>query len=701
MSKWRPIGIHDIATSIDWNDAKQLINCDPYLIWADLNATVREGSKSRISLLVEVAPDFDWDHEDILGVTQLPWLANRVPDQSAIVPCVVNDIGALAKVVARVGRDVLRFTLCRPRTDIGWTSIRRQVERIKEQLGQPSPVPLAAALGGKLLVAILDDGCAFLNERLRRPAQDAAPPRQISLLDQDRAAPVPGEPYWTKPVFPLVYVPMPAPMPPIVITLAWEGSHLNGTAINNLRGAIAALRRNEADGYRAAGYLHPTPDWTHGQVVLDVAVGSPDPLGPLPRPSPGALADFIFVQLPRATVADTSGGSLDSHALDAMFYAALQAGAVEWHAKLVTNLSYGVYGKPHDGTSLFERAVVRLLDSPVGSRMELVLPAGNSHLLRTHAGGTLPANRVLPPKLRWHVPADCTCESTMQIWLPLSNNVEVNITAPDGSGPFQLLPGQARIWKPGAELRCAAVHAPSVADSRGLTMVFIGVSPTRRLANPAASALTILGGNTAPSVGWAPPGVWTIELVNADAHDARFDARIERGGSAPGLGDRHGDSGRRQSYFVEESRSPETPRGTLNGIATAPHARIHVVGAMQAQDEQLSRYSAAGPVYRVDLSTHPATTHPDPRGPTKVTVGDRSRHTPGVRAAGCRTRAIAEVDGTSIAAAAYTRLRARELSGGAPPIPATQPLTTRPFECPEESLEAPANLRGGGVRFRS
>jgi hypothetical protein len=437
-------------------------------------------------------------------------------------------------------------------------------------------------------------------------------------------------------------------------------------------------------------------------VVLDVAVGSPDPLEFPPKAPPGDPADFIFVQLPRATVADTSGGSLDSHALDAMFYAALQRNAVAWHARLVTNLSYGVYGKPHDGTSLFERAVERLLDSPVGTNMELVLPAGNSHLLRTHAGGTLRANRVLPPKLRWHVPADCTCESTMQIWLPLGNNVEINITAPDGSGPFQLLPTQAQIWTVGGKLRSAGVHATSVADSLGLTMVFIGVSPTRRVANPVASALTILGGNTAPSVGWAPPGVWTVELVNADLHnDVRFAARIERGGGAPGSRDRHRDSGRRQAYFVEEALSPETPTGTLNGIATAIHERIHVVGAMQAQDEQLSRYSAAGPFYKVDHTTQPPTVNPQLSGPTKVTVGDRSRHVPGVRAAGCRTRAIAEVDGTSIAAAAYTRLLARELSGGAAPTSATRPLTTRPFKCPEESLEAPANLRGGNVRFKS
>ncbi len=276
----------------------------------------------------------------------------------------------------------------------------------------------------------------------------------------------------------------------------------------------------------------------------------------------------------------------------------------------------------------------------------------------------------------------------------------MTITAPDGSGPFQLVPNQLRIWKVGNELRCGAVHAQSVADSLSLTMVLIGVSPTRRMADPSASALTGLGGNTTPSVGWAPPGVWTIQLVNHAARPVRFDARIERGGTAPGLGDRHRDSGRRQSYFVEESRDAETPRGTLNGIATAVHSRIHVVGAMQAQDEQLSRYSAAGPVYQADLTTNPPTALPQPRGPTKVTVGDRSRHMPGVNAAGCHTRSIAEVDGTSIAAAAFTRLRARELSNATAPNAANQPLRAPSFPSPEESLGAPSNLRGGNKRVK-
>ena len=116
---------------------------------------------------------------------------------------------------------------------------------------------------------------------------------------------------------------------------------------------------------------------------------------------------------------------------------------------------------------------------------------------------------------------------------------------------------------------------------------------------------------------------------------------------------------------------------------------------MQAQDEQLSRYSASGPVYQADLTTNPPTALPQQRGPTKVTVGDRSRHMPGVRAAGCRTRSIAEVDGTSIAAAAFTRLRARELSNGTPPNAANQPLKASSLSSPKNLSRRPPICEGG------
>ena len=409
-----------------------------------------------------------------------------------------------------------------------------QIVQVNRQRQQPACTP-APASPTAVVVAVIDDGCAFLNERLRRPSPDPMPPRQISLLDQDRTVAKIGDPYWTQPLLlPVMYLPLPGPGAPVIIQLDWEGSHLERPAIQNLRGAV--VRRNEIEGYRQAGYLDPTPAWTHGQVVLDVAVGWPDLYAPPGQP-PASACDFIFVQLPRATVADTSGGSLDSHALDAMFYAALQAGAVAWQARVVANLSYGVYGKPHDGTSLFERGAVAFLGSPVGRKMELVLPAGNSHLMRTHAGGTLPASRARRRTLRWHVPADCTGESTMQIWLPFGNAVEVLITAPDGNGPFTLMPGQQpMIWKVGNELRFLAVHAPSVADSLSLTMVFIGVCPTRRVADLPPSALSALGGNTVPNIGWAPPGVWTVEFVNHASQNVRFDARIERGDQAPGWG---------------------------------------------------------------------------------------------------------------------------------------------------------------------
>jgi hypothetical protein len=54
-----------------------------------------------------------------------------------------------------------------------------------------------------------------------------------------------------------------------------------------------------------------------------------------------------------------------------------------------------------------------------------------------------------------------------------------------------------------------------------------------------------------------------------------------------------------------------------------------------------------------------------------------------------------------MAAAVFTRLRVRQLATGIAPSAATQPLKARVFVSPEESLEAPANLRGGNLRVKA
>jgi len=145
-------------------------------------------------------------------------------------------------------------------------------------------------------------------------------------------------------------------------------------------------RRTGLIDFRRAG--HKAAAWriAHGTHVMDLACGA----------DPATVADnrpTVCVQLPAMTTADTSGGDLHTYALDAIEYILLRADAIASargvaHLPVVINFSYGMIGGPHDGTSELEMAIDAIVDwrkNVVGAPLEIVLPAGNSHLSRCHA----------------------------------------------------------------------------------------------------------------------------------------------------------------------------------------------------------------------------------------------------------------------------------------------------------------------------
>ena len=102
---------------------------------------------------------------------------------------------------------------------------------------------------------------------------------------------------------------------------------------------------------------------------------------------------IVCVQLPARTTANTSGGDLSPYAADALWYIRDRADDIGRSLGLhplpvVINFSYGAIGGPHDGTSdleLLMDALIRERMAVHGVPLEIVLPAGNSHLLRCHA----------------------------------------------------------------------------------------------------------------------------------------------------------------------------------------------------------------------------------------------------------------------------------------------------------------------------
>jgi hypothetical protein len=188
----------------------------------------------------------------------------------------------------------------------------------------------------------------------------------------------------------------------------------------------------------------------------------------------------------------------------------------------------------------------------------------------------------------------------------------------------------------------------------------------------------------------AEHGDWKIRVAGIPKN-ARVHAFVAR--SDPNMGVR---TGARRSYFVDHgwelTRSAEASHiyadgefddtgsmisryGTLNGIATAKHPRVHVAGGYIVADAKgrKSRYSSAGPA----RPTSPRV------GPDYVLPCDESYALQGIRAGGNRSGSVFRLIGTSAAAPQLARHFAD------PPIP---PAIKKPVPPDERYKRGDGNL---------
>lgn len=466
-----------------------------------------------------------------------------------------------------------------------------------------------------------------------------------------------------------------------------------GPWLGRKRVAFAATRgvaqRSEADVYRLERYIDPAPRWSHGSAVLDLVAGAQRWQGTsASRPgwatSSAHDADLTFVQLPVPSVLDTSGGSLAGNALDAIHWALHRAADGQ---AVVVNLSYGAHTGGHDATSIWDRGLKELLDhydgrSPAaqGKTLHVVLPAGNSQLLRCHASAHLgkPGDEA---RWRWQVRADNDEDAYLELWLPEDGGLkwQLTVTAPDGqqrcvSGPsVQYWPALNESQSAGAAL----LWCERVAQSRRGTMVLLAAGPTRRTADPKGSLRSLLS-EQAGSAPQSLHGIYDVHLrLMQGQPTSHVHVWAQRADNAPGRGRQlRGHSGR-QSLLLDCSDEPPgapiDPRFTLNGISSLKHERLHVVGAMRAMDSSLSAYSAAGP-NRLDPQRV--------EGPDVVVAADESLNQPGLLVKGLIGGARLRLPGTSVAAAAYARALVEHLlAGGGPSVPGICPAApTRELE---------------------
>jgi subtilisin family serine protease len=173
------------------------------------------------------------------------------------------------------------------------------------------------------------------------------------------------------------------------------------------RGAGRVLGRRAIDAalaapdpYAALGYDPADADdgtGAHGTHVLSIAA----------RLAPGAELIGVHLRGTDTRPDDTLGDSV--RLLEALRFVADRAAG----APLVVNLSLGVHGGPHDGTTLVEQAIDWLVSSRPG--ISVVMSAGNYFDAGVHAEGRVAAGAHRD--LRWDAPPRrASTPAELELW---------------------------------------------------------------------------------------------------------------------------------------------------------------------------------------------------------------------------------------------------------------------------------------------
>ena len=492
----------------------------------------------------------------------------------------------------------------------------------------PGAVPLFNNGPAKVL-GIIDDGCPFAHRDYR--TNGVAPFAVRFVWDQGDTRP---------------------PNPPVNYGRALLEGQLAALVGNATTAGVvdedAAYRNSELPSLREAT--------SHGAQVMSHATGNARPRR---APAPGARNDIAFVQLPPTALDDPSGRWLDHYALDGIqairFYARkmFQSPAPQ----VVINLSYGPQTGPHDGSSIFEKAVAQIVRQARSEswKLDVVVPSGNSHLSRAHAEFELGHN--LNP-LTWCVSPDSQVPSYLEIWPPRwvsLAELEVTLTSPTGDVTAAVHMSAV----PSAD-GTATVTAMPFCGKRGQYLILMVIAPTE---HPQESTL--------PRVPLAVPGRWQVRVTVrlnqaasgiAHAYLARLDPNMGRKlrGHSGYLYSPQYDPDRYLRPDPHLSLSPPATavevmaRGSMSGIATGKRVRI-AAGYVSSKPpytdvRKPSAYSSGGPTRAPARCTFFGCL---PKGPDYAYPTDESPVLYGRLAGGNRSGTVTRLVGTSFAAPMY------------------------------------------------
>lgn len=548
----------------------------------------------------------------------------------------------------------------------------------------------AGAKPNKVVVGIIDDGIAFAHERFRNG--DKSRIEYFWLQDGVRR---PGG------------------------NVAYGREFANSEINDLLTDYTRAGTVNEDGLYLRAGLFdfrrrgHKAATWraSHGTHVMDLACGL-DQGDPMLEKMP-----VVCVQLPARATANTSGTDLTTYAIDAFLYIRDRVDEMGQREgkplPLVVNFSYGIISGPHDGTSKLEWFIDRLIaerELVRGVPFAVVLPSGNSHLLRCHAELSFPAQPdpgVDPAehdpsvaRLHWRVLPDDKTPSFLDIWMPPrragdgGDRVTVTVTPPGGAEtdpPLGDSRNAAVKWRPNGRTLCSLQH-------------YAFPAPTRRSRFRVTLRPTALGERSTPT---APAGTWTVTLRNIGLRrDEVVHAWVQRDESLYGYPRRgrqsHFEHPRYERFEVPSGREKEADdadcpvkrAGLISAIATG--SKPVVVGGFIRNEGPAAKYSAGGP------TTPPAGAGGANRdGPNAMAVSEQSRVHSGILAAGSRSGSVVAMNGTSVAAPQIAHWIAKYLLTGQTDYRAGVAEEARKQEAQRPHLDPtrPSADRGGAGRI--
>jgi subtilisin family serine protease len=446
---------------------------------------------------------------------------------------------------------------------------------IDETNARPSKLPPSTLSGGGqgVVVGIVDYGCDFAH----RNFLTAGRTRLMSLWHQGGTN-TPGSPFG-------------------------YGREYSAAEIN------AALTQESP--YTALGYAPardtPTSRGTHGTHVMDIAAGSGGGSG---VPGFAPQADLIFVDVSHSDIpfdgTDVVGSSFgdSTRLLEAVQYIFDKAG----DRPCVVNISLGTNGGPHDGTTLVEEGIDRLLSAK--PNRALTIAASNSFDDGVHARGTVPQDGHVD--LKWDIPVGDRSSNEFECWYKANDRITLELIDPTGQSFGLIRPDQNG----------------SVPGSEGAVQIFAA----NRLADPNNND-NMIGVFLART---ARAGIWVVRLHGDTITDGAFHAWIERDNVIP-------------SSFAP----PHDNQYTIGSISCGRFAVA--VGSYDAHkpDQPISWFSSAGP-------TRDGRQKPEVSGPGHAVFAAHSRTLTGVISKNGTSMAAPAVAG--IIALTLAEARARGLN---------------------------------------